>query len=212
MEQLGSYLRSIREEKKLTKEYVNNDIKITLDQIDCIENNRLNSLGSYGYARALVYTYARYLEADEQVVFQLFSQIMPSQKKDAFVPQSPIKEKKLLISINFIWLVSIFVIVIALGSILWVSYTRGYLRRPFDKLAHQTDSVKIAKKTIEVIEKPDTLRKKMLEITQNTKSVPTQAINSKKKNIRQTIAASDSFDYVEEMIFEGRDSPFNARF
>jgi len=94
MESLGQYLKGLREEQHLTLEEVNRELKLSEEQITAIENNQLSKLGDYGFARATVYTYSRYLGADEKITFNLFDGLMPSRTQNSFKPHAPIKEKK----------------------------------------------------------------------------------------------------------------------
>lgn len=213
MENLGQYLRSKREERNLTVEAVHADIKICIEHINAMEDNQLAKLGNYGFARTMVYTYARFLGAEEKIAINLFDIMWPSQKQADFTPKKPIKEKKMLISINFIWLISIVIFVIILGSIIWVSYNKGYLKRPFDKLKETPDTVKVSVRTEKVAEKPDTLRQRLLDLTKNQ---PAQLQTPVKQSVKVTTknkkVVSDTTDYVNEFIFQAGESPFNPRF
>lgn len=213
MESLGQYLRSIREEQNLTIEYVRNEIKLTSEQISAIENNQLSKLGNYGFSRAMVYSYCRFLGADEKITMNLFDMLLPPQRQNNFVPQTPIKEKKLLISINFIWIVAIIIIIVILGSIIWISYSKGYLKRPFDNLKKNQDSTKVVIAAPKEIDKPDTLRQRMLRIANSsTKSKPVSPKTPKANVIIQKQLNADTTDYVNDLIFNTEDSPFNPRF
>ncbi len=213
MDNLGQYLRSLREEKNLSIESVNKDIKLSIEQIDAIEKNHLSRLGNLGFARAMVYTYVRYLAADEKLAMYLFDLSWPPQKQTNFTPRKPIKEKKVLISTNFIWLISIIILAIGLGSIIWISYTRGYLERPFDNMKLSKDSLKT--ETIEraKIEKPDTLRDHMLQLakTQTKPKATTGDVQKTTAKVKNA-ASKDTTDYVNDLIFETKESPFNSKF
>jgi cytoskeletal protein RodZ len=184
-----------------------------LEQIDAIEHNRLAFLGNYGFARAMVYTYIRFLEADERVAMSLFNLMWPSEKEANFTPKTPIKEKKMLISTNFIWLITIIIIVIILGTIIWISYSRGYLKRPFDSVHKAKDSIRTETPIDPKIEKQDTLRVKMLQIAQE--SMKKKEANHQKAPVaksKKLKAVPDTTDYTNDLIFRGKDSPFNQRF
>jgi cytoskeletal protein RodZ len=211
MENLGQYLRSVRVEKNLTIEAIHNEIKLTEEQITAIENNQLSSLGNYGSARAMVYSYIRFIEADEKIGMSLFDMTWPPQKQTKFIPKKPIKEKKVLISTNFIWLLTIILIVIILGSIIWVSYTKGYLKRPFEGIKNGQDSSKT--ETIRSGVKTaisDTLRTRMLEISRTSKKGNSTDEKKAPESIKSN-TFTDTTDYVDEMIFNSKESPFNTR-
>lgn len=213
MESLGQYLRSIREEQNLSLEKVSSEIKISLDDLTAIESNQLSKIGNHGFCRAMVYSYSRYLGADDKIALNLLNVIMPAQKQASIVPAKQSKEKKVLISINFIWLITIILIVIILGSIIWIASSKGYLKRPFDSLKEPKDSVRMEKPIAPEPDKPDTLRQRMLQVAQTTyKSKPAQNQDSKIKSVKQITAFTDTTDYVNELIFNLQESPFNPKF
>jgi len=213
MDNLGQYLRSLREERNLTVEAVHNDIKLSVEQLNAIENNQLSRLGNHGFARAMAYTYIRYLGADEKRAMYLFDLSWPPQKQNNFTPKTPIKEKKVLISTNFIWLISIIILAIILCSILWISYTKGYLERPFDKKKQTIDSLKTEAQAKPKVEKPDTLRTRMLQLAkaQAKPQVTDKKAKTKSNIIKDTKTGSDSTDYIDDLIFETKESPFNPK-
>lgn len=213
MENLGQYLKSLREEKQISLEMVHTELKLSIEQIDAMENNRLTLLGNYGFARAMVYSYVRFLNADDQIAMNLFNLMWPEQRQTNFIPKKPIREKKVLISTNFIWLIAIILIVIILGTIIWISYTRGYLERPFQKLKAKPDSITAVQLKEQQPDKPDTLRDRMLKITRdiNSNSIQSTAAKTGVLN-RNKNALQDTTDYANEFIFQDKESPFNQRF
>ncbi len=209
MENLGQYLKSLRTELQLTPEDVQREIKITIQQIALIENNQLTKLGDIGIARAIIYTYARYLNADEKQAMHLFNLLFPGQQQRKFVPKRPLKVKKILISTNLLWLVVIIIIVIILGGILWISYQRGYLSRPFKTSQEVIDTVKISSEDKVSEEKKDTLRAHFLEIVKENQDKKKVRKNQKKTILKKGKSTPDSIDYTRELIFDNRESPFN---
>ncbi|HOV16176.1 MAG TPA: helix-turn-helix transcriptional regulator [Candidatus Cloacimonadota bacterium] len=212
MESLGQYLKGLREEQHLTLEEVNRELKLSEEQITVIENNQLSKLGDYGFARATVYTYSRYLGADEKITFNLFDSLMPSRTQNSFKPHAPIKEKKVLISVNFIWTIIIIIIVIILSAIIWTSYKRGYLKRPFEQTKQQADTILTQPPAVKQTAKPDTVREHLLKIAAQAEQNPPSA--KTKETINPKLlqnSLKDTSDYVNELIFEGRESPFNPK-
>jgi len=210
MENLGQYIKSIREEKQLTIEAIAIELKLTSEQLNAIESNRLSVLGNYGFVRALVYTYVRYLSADEKIAMSLFDVLWSPQKKPNFLPKTPLKEKKLLISTNFIWLIVIAIIVIVLSTIIWISYSKGYLKRPIRKEKPQTDTLLAETVVKPEIPRTDSLRKHMLKLA-NTKTNNKTADNKRKKVRHDKLYLRDTTDFVEELIFDNKESPFSER-
>ncbi|MCK9557768.1 MAG: helix-turn-helix domain-containing protein [Candidatus Cloacimonetes bacterium] len=130
MENLGKYLQETRKAKGIDYAQIWEDIRIGEAQIRALEENRLFDLGHYGFVKVLVYNYARYLEADLDAVMQEFRVMMPANTKKEFKPSKVVKEKKIMLSTNFLWTVGIVVIVAILGSILFQGYRQGWLKTP----------------------------------------------------------------------------------
>ncbi len=214
MENLGQYLQTVRNSKNINMEEVVNDLRLTMEQVTAIESNRLDNLGNYGCVRAMVFTYIRYLEADEKLALNLFEEIWPSQKQKKFIATKPIKEKTLLISVNLIWLIGIILIIIVLGAIIWTSYKKGYLNRPFDVIGKETDSVQSGTAGIVKQVKPDTVRAQMQKVMRSQFRLKDEEAVSKDKKTKVAGGADpqDTTDYVDEMIFDTQESPFNPRF
>lgn len=213
MESLGSYLASVREERHLSLEKVSNDIRLSINHLSNIEKDNLSSLGNYGFARAMVYSYIRYLEADERKALYLFDQILPRQEQTQFFSQTPLKEKKVLISTNFIWLITIIFIVILLGTIILISYNKGYLQRPFDSIKTEADTVKVTEIKKEEPVKQDTLRNRMLQIAKESEKPKPIEKPKKSKAIKKTKStAPDTTDYINSLLFDDKESPFNQKF
>lgn len=213
MENLGQYLKALREEKQISLEAVHNDLKLSVEQIEAIENNRLSLLGNYGFAKAMVYSYIRFLNADEQLAMNLFGLVWPAQKQSDFIPKKPIKEKKVLISTNFIWLIAIILIMIILGAIIWVSYSRGYLERPFEKLKAKPDTIVTVHLKEQQSDKPDTIRARMLKIARENRNSQTEPAESKtRETAKNKNALKDTTDYINEFIFQDKESPFNQKY
>jgi cytoskeletal protein RodZ len=213
MENLGQYLQGIRTSKNLSLEQVHSEIKLSLDQLNKIENNQLASLGALGIAKATVYTYVRFLGADEKLSMNLFDTIWPSHKQTHFTPKLPLKEKKVLISTNFIWVIAIILITILLGSIIWISYSRGYLKRPFEKAANSTDTLQNVDNVPLKESKPDTLHARMVQLTRNVQKQPATASHTPvKEKLKKAKTVADTTDFVNDLIFNDQDSPFNSRF
>ena len=94
MENLGKYLKDLRESRAIDYNQVYEDIRITQAQIEAMEENRLFDLGHYGFVKALIYNYARYLEADLDAVMREFMVMMPANTKKEFRPNKVVKRKR----------------------------------------------------------------------------------------------------------------------
>lgn len=202
MEDLGKYLLNLRLERGISYTDIWNDIRISEAQIKAIEENRLSQIGNYGHVKALLYNYARYLEADLALVMAGFQIMMPDTNKKEFDPRLNVTEKKILLSTNFLWTIGIVIFVMILGSILLYSYNQGWLRTPeFFKKDKPETVVKLQKE--EAIEKPDSLRQKMRALSE---SIPQTNVLQEKSLGRSSLA--DTTDYIGQIL---GDSPVNVQ-
>jgi len=81
MEDLGAYLKKLREEKNISYDQIYEDLRLREEQVRLMEENRFAEIGYIGFARAMVFNYARYLEADLDEVMQKFNLLMPENIK-----------------------------------------------------------------------------------------------------------------------------------
>lgn len=201
MENLGKYLKDLRGEKGLSRDEVFNEIRIHADVIQKIEENKLSSIGNYGLVKAVVYNYARFLDADLNLVMAEFNVMMPESIKKEFVPRRIIKADKILLSTNLFWSIGILIIVIILGSILFNAYTRGWLKSPefFSKDKRKTE--KVAEKTENEDDKPEEMRQRMLELNEKLPDGDATGDARQRKDV-----GSDNVDYLGNIL---GDSPIN---
>lgn len=165
MESLGKYLHELRLKRKISYEQVREELRFSEAQIRALEENRLSDIGQYGHVKAKVFNYARYLEADLNQVMAEFKIMMPEHTKQEFNPRKTLNEKKIMLSTNFLWTVGIVIFVGILGSILFNAYSQGWLKAPnlFEIKApkEQNETAQTEK-----VEKPDSLRMRMLELNE----------------------------------------------
>lgn len=164
MESLGKHLRELRLERKISFETIWQDIRLSEENIHALEENRLFDIGQYGYVKAMVFNYARYLEANVDTVMTEFKIMMPEHTKKEFTPRKNLKEKKIMLSTNFLWTVGIIIFVGILGSILLNAHRQGWLKTP--ELFERKETVAQSEEPKnEEIEKPDSLRLRMRELS-----------------------------------------------
>lgn len=206
MENLGKHLQKLREEKGLSPKQIWTNIRIRVDQIELIENNRLFELGDYGFCKALVYNYARYLEADTNAIMKEFNIMMPDTTKKGFKPSAPVKEKKIMLSTNFLWTIGILIFVLVLSSILYSAYLNGYLQSP-NFFRDKEDKTETITKDDSEEALPDTLRERMKMLTESMpKALEPESKTSQKQSKRKPVS-TDKTDYVGEQM---GDSPINV--
>ncbi|MDD4308996.1 MAG: helix-turn-helix domain-containing protein [Candidatus Cloacimonetes bacterium] len=203
MESLGKYLQDLRIKRDYSYKKVWEDIRTREDIIRKMENNRFSEVGDYGITKAVVYNYARYLEADLDMVMHEFSIVMPEEIKDKFNPHIIPKDRKIMLSTNFLWMVGILIFVAILASFLFHARNKGWLQTPDFFLAKTADSTAIAKPKQEEAAKPDTLRQRMRALSE---AIP-KTSNTPSKIIDKNTIPPDTTDYIGNIL---GDSPVNV--
>ena len=190
MDDLGAYLRKLREEKGITYKRIFNDLRLREDQVRQIEDNYLDGFGTPGIALAILRKYAQYLEADLPAVTRRLEIMLPGLGQREFSPKRPIKEKKILLSPNLLWLIGIIVFVIILGSIVWYAYNQGWLKTPELFKRATPDTTAVAEEAALPV-RPDSLRERMRLLSESpgTKSgdgLKTSGSDSAREALRDT--------------------------
>ncbi len=205
MENLGSYLQNLRTASGISFDQIWDEIRISKSNIELIEMNQLLQLGDYGFCKALVFNYARYLGADVDEVMREFYILRPEHTKDRFKPQESVKEKKIMLSTNFFWTLGIVIFVMILGAILYSTYLNGYLKPP---VLFMTDAQEeTPSKNIVVETKPDSLREHMRMLTDVVNKGTEKPIVNNVKPAKKSRFRDDTTDYVGEQL---GDSPINV--
>jgi len=195
IESIGAYLKSLREQKKITLEKVSENIRIKVRLLEDIENNVFTNLGGTGYAKAMIINYARNLGADEEKILHLFDEQI--NQKPEFVPHvKSIQPKKLFIPPKIFLFFLLIIVIIALTYLIIHLYSNNVLTwPPFKKTEQKTETTKkvetpMKTQTFDLQEKRDTL-----------KEVDQTAFNE--------TALRDTTDYLNEFMFKDKESPFN---
>jgi len=198
MEDLGAYLKELREEKNISFDQIYEDLHLREEQIQLMEENRFSELGYLGFARAMVYNYARYLEADLDEVMQKFNLLMPNNIKK-IEPENKENGKKILLSPNLFWIIGIILIVIVLGTILWHAYTSGWLQMPdlFKSNSSDTTSVEKLTQQEEPIPQKDPIRERQKALMDSITKTQTIQKDTVQKNQPSHI---DTMDIIGEIM------------
>ena len=204
MENPGIYLKGLREAANLSYQQIYEETRIRIDQMLLIEAGKIRELGDYGYARAIVHGYARFLDADMDRVMQTFATYYPDDLRSGYNAPTLPKEKRIMLSTNFLWSVLISVLCLSLAFILYFSYQRGYLKTPEFFKHSKADSVAVD--TPPQGTKPDSLRTRLLQIRDSLPETD-QDGQTPNKPIQRRPASRDTTDYIG--IYLG-DSPVNT--
>ena len=111
MESLGKHLLELRLKRGISYDTIWQDLRFSENQIKALEANKFFEIGEYGIVKAMIYNYARYLEADVSAVMAEFRIMMPEHTKKEFTPRKNLIEKKIMLSTNFLWTVGIVIFV-----------------------------------------------------------------------------------------------------
>lgn len=196
MEDLGAHLRKLREEKGLSYDKVFEDLRLREDQVRLMEENRFFELGPVGMARAMVHKYASYLEADLEEVITELKVMLPDHIQREFKPKKAVKEKKILLSPNFLWLIGIILFVALLGTVLWHAYTRGWLETPDIFKPSAADTTIVEDRKPEEA-KPDPMRDRQKQISA---ALGRQSFESTSVSDLETKAVQDSTDHLGQIL------------
>jgi cytoskeletal protein RodZ len=165
MESLGKQLLELRLKRGISYEQIWQDLRFAEKQIKALESNRLFEIGEYGIVKAMVFNYARYLEADVTAVMAEFKIMMPEHTKKEFTQRKTLKEKKIMLSTNFLWTVGIVIFVAILGSILLNAHRQGWLKTP-ELFERKQTAVISETASEEETQRPDSLRLRMRELSE----------------------------------------------
>ncbi|HNX01233.1 MAG TPA: helix-turn-helix domain-containing protein [Candidatus Cloacimonadota bacterium] len=215
MDTIGSYLKSLREAQHLTLDELQHETRMNVQTLADIEDDHLENIGGYGYARAIVYTVIRALNADKKKALALFDDAFPKEQTAKFKPRTPIKENKILISTNFLYLLGILLLIVVLGIIVIKAYqtykqTPGATNSIFHRTKIKEDSVKTVP-VHPVVVKPDTVRMKLIQVKKNVTNTPPATTTPKAKVKAKSAALADTTDYVNDLLFHNQENPLNIR-
>jgi len=227
MESIGQYLKSVREEKKLTLDKIFEMTKIKIRILEDIENDNFDELGGFGYAKATITSYARAIGADEnKILLQLNKKANIKQKHISRTKS--IQPKKMMFHTNIFAIFLLIILIIVLTLIVVKLNKDGILKSPFrEKIKAKVETKKEIEKS-EKIEKGHNSQKNEEEISKikdqpNPEKVTLKkAVIPKKTEIQESEKKSDIFalnenalsdttDYIDEYLFKGKESPFNYK-
>ncbi len=219
---IGQYLKKARENKGFSIEEVSEETKIKPRIIESIEQNKFDEFGGTGYAKALIESYAKFLDANDEKLKSLIDTRFPS-KLTHNAKFNSIQPRKILIPTNFIAIISLVILVIILIITSIKLSQAGLLKSPFKKAKVEKvekkseENKKESKKDNKDSEKKTTnqasskakkikIKPKMLQEAAETASLEEK---NKDKNINlNKRALRDSSDYLKELMFKGKKNPF----
>ena len=198
---IGKYLSSIREEKNLTLEDISESTKIKVRLLEKLEANLFDDLGGIGYAKAMILTYAKAISITEDQIHELLQKQFNT--KPQYVPASTSAQpKKFLLPTKTFSVMLLIIVIILLSYLVIILYKDGILTWPPCKRADSGMQIKSNKKIEEPAEKASS--KIVPEIEKEDKMVKLEQLANPEATV-----VNDSVDYLDELLFKDKESPFN---
>lgn len=124
IDNLGQYLKNIREEKKIPAAQVAQELKTSLSVIQAIENNEYEQLPAPIYVKGYLRSYAKFLGLDDEMILNIYKKNYPYEIKQELV----IKPEEIPgININWgkilnpkIWTPILIALILAVASIILI--------------------------------------------------------------------------------------------
>ncbi|RLC54156.1 MAG: hypothetical protein DRH79_01485 [Candidatus Cloacimonadota bacterium] len=196
IESIGSYLKSLREQKKMTLEEISEMTRIKVRLLEEIENDIFSNLGGVGYAKAMIINYAKHLGADEEKILSIFNEKF-SQRPIHISREKSIEEKKYVLPSNFFAMILLVAVIIVLTVLIIYLYNNDILSwPPFNKV--DRDKIEVKKEVFN----PDTELNKLEEEA-------AEILDEKKDAGLNKQALHDTTDYLNELMFKDKESPLN---
>jgi cytoskeletal protein RodZ len=202
MENIGEILKNARTKMNLTIEQITEKTRIKAKFLTDIENNDFSDLDT-GYAKAMITTFAKTVGANERELLIIFENTHSNKNK--FTRNATLRSKNILIPTNLLYLIVLVILAIVLTFTIIKFYKTGVIKLPQWK-RHKMEKVEKPK---HVTKEKGTKNKPEKEVEQ--KKVETVVPKSKKEVSFNQNALQDTTDYLNELLFEGEDSPLNIK-
>ncbi|MBN1327432.1 MAG: helix-turn-helix domain-containing protein [Candidatus Cloacimonetes bacterium] len=197
MESIGQYLKAIRIKRDLSLEDLHQKTRISIQNLINIEGDQFDNMGGKGYAKANIITYGRALGADINLLMNEFEKIFIDQKPKTQVSSS-ISPRKYLISTNIFSILFLLILIVLLIVVSVKFYREGKLTSPFH------DTMKPADKN--ELTEPDSVPDSSAKIEPTTQ-IQLELIQE--EEILNASALSDTTDYLSDLLFRNKKSPFH---
>lgn len=217
---IGQYLATARKNKGLSLEEVSDTTKIKIRLLELVEQNKFDELGGAGYAKAIIDTYAKALEAKDMKLQKLLDNRFASKMKHNSRYNS-IQPKRILIPTNFLAIIILVIIIIILVFTSIKMSRAGMMKSPLKQEKKKIEKVKEVettkkdiKKEEEIVENNDQNKTKNSNNGISIKPKMLQTAEHDRENrVKQEIslnenALRDSSDFLKNLMFKGKNNPF----
>ena len=198
---IGKYLSTERKKKNLTLENIFEITKIKVRLLEKQVHINMRVYRNLGYAKAMILTYAKAMDISEDEVHDLLQNQFNDKPQYIFKSNAP-QPKKYLIPTKIFSVMLLIIVIIFLSYLVINLYKDGILTWPPFKKVDTGMQIKPKEK----IEKPvdNTSKRVVHEMEKEDEIVLIEPIEKPEVN-----AIDDSTDYLDELLFKDKKSPFN---
>ncbi len=214
MDTIGKYLKEAREAKNLSIEDVSEMTRIKVAFLECIEKDDFSPIGGFGYAKVMLATYAKTIDANVQKVMSLFEHYYDSDDFEMKpLHRKPRQQKKLLLPGNIFSILALVILVTVLTIVVVRLYNKGMLDFSMDHQIEEVtsdDSEKPSEPEAKPEPEPEVVQEKVQEASETIADVKPEPAAEHQINVNQN-ALRDTTDYVDRILFDGKQSAFNHK-
>lgn len=217
---IGEYLAQKRKDKGLSLEEISETTKIKIRILENVESNRFEEFPAPGYAKAIINSYAKAINAQNTKLQQMIDTRFAT-KQVLNARFSSVQPKKMLIPTNLFWMILLIILVIIIIFTAIKMTQSGILKSPFKRVKQQVEKVK---KEINTENESPKITKTKAEIQKEEKVLGKISIKPKmfqeaekierEKMIREKDASlnktalRDTTNYINKLLFKREKNPF----
>lgn len=85
IEDLGLYLKTLREERKIPLAKIAQELKAKLEFVQALESNDFNKIPAPTYVKGFLRSYAKYLEIDPEQILAIYNKLHPEKSEQVLI-------------------------------------------------------------------------------------------------------------------------------
>jgi len=230
IDSIGKYLQEMRIEKGLEIEDISHGTKLKTYILEQIENDDFDAIGDVGFTKIMIITYARYLQADTEMVNTRLIQLFDKPVEPPIKIETAKNKKTVFIPPNAIYFVLLALLIVFLAYSVYQIYQNESFS--FNAIKQQLATTTETRQRATVPQddlEPDTLWVSQRQFFHEANNIETNfeinepiitgirffgiRLNQKKEPVKTVIENRDYIldknDYVGDIIFKGNISPLN---
>ena len=213
MQELGSYLKQIREEKGASIREMAEKTRIKPYLLEDIEKSEFSQMGGYGFARVTVITYAKSLGANQEKTIALFEQNYRAEREQRGSYMKNNRHHKLLLPGNILLILALVALVVVLSTVVWHLHRTGKLHFGMDEVLPQDETVTQSQPapdtTTVAQQEPEPEPEAQVQVPEETPQEPAA------EPVQHAVALAapaiaDTTDYVGRHVFRTQGNPLNV--